>query len=187
MKVITILVFSFVISSVTAQDVKVLPGKVVNGDTMAVLVFDNIDITAELTPRQKKIIKQNEKLIRNLRIVMPYAQIAAERLKQIDLVTASIADPKLRKIYYKKQEEALIQEYEEDMRRLTFSQGKLLIKLIDRETGKTSYKIISEYRSNFTALFWQSFAKIFGYNLKSGYSPEEDADIEAAIRLLGFE
>lgn len=163
------------------------PAKIVDGDTMALISLREVVITGKMSPAMRKWYKRNEKLIRNVRIVMPYAKAAAARLEQIDRAMAGIKNEKVRKQYYKEQEEKLIQEYEAEMRKLTFSQGKLLIKLIDRETGKSSYKIISEYRSSFTAAFWQGFARIFGYNLKATYDPYEDQDIERVIKLLGYE
>jgi len=186
-KLIILSLFGLFATNLFCQTNQTLPAEIVDGDTLAIIMFEEVEISAEMTAAMKREMKRNEKLIRNVRIVMPYAQLAAKKLKQVDEITAGIKDPKAQKAYYKAQEQALIAEYEAELGKLTISQGKLLIKLIDRETGKTSYKIISEYRSNVTALFWQSFARLFGYNLKQGYDPKEDAEIEAVIKLLGYE
>ena len=74
-------------------------------------------------------------------------------------------------------------EYEDDIEDMTISQGRILIKLIDRETQNTSYTLIREYRGKFSAAFWQGIARIFGTNLKEEYDPYgEDALIEAIIK-----
>lgn len=163
------------------------PVKVVDGDTMAIITLREVVIVDKMSARMRKWYKQNEKLIRNVRIVMPYAKTAAAYLEQIDRQVSGIKNEKIRKQFYKQQEELLVRQYEQEMRKLTFSQGKLLIKLIDRETGRSSYKIIAEYRSSFTAAFWQGFARVFGYNLKQTYDPDKDQDIELVIKLLGYE
>jgi len=94
-----------------------------------------------------------------------------------------------RKKYLKDLEKNVFNEYEDDMRGLTLTQGKLLIKLVDRETQNTSYQLIKDYRGGFSAAFWQGIARIFGTNLKAEYDPYgEDAitevillDIEAGL------
>ena len=65
----------------------------------------------------------------------------------------------------------LFEMYEKPLRNMTISQGKLLIKLIDREIGRSSYKIIRDYKNGITAGFWQGVAKIFGNDLKKSYDP----------------
>ena len=76
--------------------------------------------------------------------------------------------------------------FEKEVRKLTVSQGIILVKLIDRETGRTSYQVIKELKGNVTAFFWQGIARIFGNNLKTEYDPEgEDRVIEDIV--LGIE
>jgi hypothetical protein len=85
----------------------------------------------------------------------------------------------------KKVEKDVFAEYEDDMRQMTMTQGRLLIKLIDRETQNTSYELIRDYRGKFSAAFWQSIARIFGTNLKEEYDPYgDDAVIELIIKEL---
>ncbi len=92
---------------------------------------------------------------------------------------------KERKALMKQAEKELRNEYTDDLKNMTFSQGKILIKLVYRETGNTSYALVKELRGKFTAFFWQTFARIFGFNLKVGYDPEgEDMQIEAIVRLI---
>jgi hypothetical protein len=95
----------------------------------------------------------------------------------------SIPDDKQRKKYLRQIEKDVFGEYEDDIRDMTISQGKLLIKLIDRETLNTSYELIRQYRGGLSAAFWQSIARIFGSNLKAEYDPYgEDAIIEIILQ-----
>jgi len=82
-------------------------------------------------------------------------------------------------------ERKLIAEFESDIKNLTYSQGQILLKLIDRESGKTSYEILKQFRGSTTAFMWQSVARLFGNNLKSEYDPEkDDKQIESIVCLL---
>ena len=85
----------------------------------------------------------------------------------------------------RKAEKEINEEFGGDLRDLTFTQGKILLKLIDRETGNTSYDLVKELRGGFTAFFYQGFARIWGYNLKSDYDPkDEDELIETIVTLI---
>jgi len=94
-----------------------------------------------------------------------------------------ISDEKERKNYIKDVEKDVFGEYEDDMKDMTLTQGKLLIKLIDRETYNTSYELIRQYRGAISAAFWQGIARIFGTNLKAEYDPfGDDILIELIIQ-----
>ena len=124
-----------------------------------------------------------ERLVNNLRKVYPYALVVRARLEQINAALESIPDDKQRKKYLRQIEKDVFGEYEDDIRDMTISQGKLLIKLIDRETLNTSYELIRQYRGGFSAAFWQSIARIFGSNLKAEYDPYgEDAVMEIILQ-----
>ena len=124
-----------------------------------------------------------ERLVYNLKKVYPYALVVRARLGEINSELQKIPDEKERKKYLRKVEKDVFGEYEDDVRDMTISQGKLLIKLIDRETLNTSYELIRQYRGGFSAAFWQSIARIFGSNLKAEYDPfGEDAIIEIILQ-----
>jgi len=89
-----------------------------------------------------------------------------------------------RKSLLKEKEKELLTEYEDDIRTMTFRQGRILIKLIDRETGSPSYDLIRDLRGSTSAFFWQAIARIFGSNLKWEYDPEEEKAIEAIIQSI---
>jgi hypothetical protein len=102
--------------------------------------------------------------------------VVNEALKSID-------NEKERKDYLKDVEKDVFAQYEGDMRQMTITQGRLLIKLIDRETQNTSYSLIKDYRGKFSAALWQGIARIFGTNLKEEFDAYgEDAVIEQIIR-----
>src|SRR5690606_41559881 len=112
---------------------------------------------------------QYRMLVWNIKITLHYAKKAAAKLQVINDNLAKLPTDKKRREYLKKAEKELFDEFEAPLRKLNFSQGKLLIKLIDTETGDTSYNLIREYKGGVSALFWQGIARIFGANLKDQY------------------
>ncbi len=160
---------------------------VVNGDTIPQMLLNEVTVYEPWRFKNKREEVQYSRLVRNIKIVLPYARVAAARLKVINDNLAKIPTDKKRREYLRKAEKELFDEFEAPLRKLTFSQGKLLIKLIDRETGDTSYNLIREYKGGVSALFWQGIARIFGANLKDEYVPSdrvEDRMIEHIIALI---
>lgn len=132
--------------------------------------------------RQSELRKYN-RLIYNLKRVYPYAIIVRNKMAQVNADLAMMDDDRERKEYIRNFEKEVFAEYEDDIRNMTFTQGKLLLKLIDRETYNTSYDLIRQYRGFISATFWQGIARIFGANLKSEYDPYgEDLLIELIIQ-----
>ena len=126
-----------------------------------------------------------QRLIYNLKKVYPYALVVRARLGAINEELKKIPDEKDRKKYLRLAEKDIFGEYEDDVRDMTITQGRLLIKLVDRETLNTSYELIRQYRGNFSAAFWQGIARIFGTDLKAEYDPYgEDAVIEIILHEL---
>lgn len=127
--------------------------------------------------------RRNRRLVRNVKIAYPYAKIAGERLLELDRRLAAIKGEKARKEIVDEAETVIMDEFEKEVRRLTITQGIILVKLIDRETGRTSYQVIRELKGRVTAFFWQGIARIFGNNLKAEYDPNgEDMLIEDIVR-----
>jgi hypothetical protein len=126
-----------------------------------------------------------QRLIYNLKKVYPYAIVVRARLGAINEGLVNIPDERDRKKYLRKAEKDIFGEYEDDVRDMTITQGRLLIKLIDRETLNTSYELIRQYRGNISAAFWQGIARIFGTDLKAEYDPfGEDAVMEIVLKEL---
>lgn len=131
---------------------------------------------------KKSDFRRYERLVYNIKRVYPYALIVRNKLYSVNQDLMDFQTEKERKEYMKTVEKDVFAQYEGDMRQMTITQGRLLIKLIDRETQNTSYTLIKDYRGKFAAAFWQGIARIFGTNLKEQYDPfGEDALIESII------
>jgi len=153
-----------------------------DGVTLPEVAIKEVTVYAHPQFPKKSDFRKYERLVYNLKRVYPYALIVRNKLAQVDNDISRIKDEKERKEYLKRVEKNVFAEYEGDIRDMTISQGRLLIKLIDRETQNTSYALIKDYRGKFAAAFWQGIARIFGTNLKEEYDPYgEDAIIESII------
>jgi hypothetical protein len=130
--------------------------------------------------------RRYRRLIRNVKKAYPYAKVAGIKLKELDDHLVTIKNEKEQQAYIKLAEKEIMAEFEKEIKKLTVSQGIILVKLIDRETGRTSYQVIKELKGGFTAFFWQGIARIFGNNLKAEYDPE-DADRVIEDIVLGIE
>jgi len=140
----------------------------------------------------KKSRNRYIRLERNVRKVYPYANKISELLVEYSSIIDSLEEysgiiryQKKREIFSKIEEE-LISKYGHSIKKLTKSQGRILIRLVDRETNRTSYKIIKDFRNIFSAGFWQITARVFGHNLRSIYNPNkgEDRMIEYIINRI---
>jgi hypothetical protein len=153
-----------------------------NGETLPEVEIKEVTVYAHPQFRKKRDFRKYERLVYNLKRVYPYALVVRNKLFLVNEDMKNIKDEKERKDYMKKVEKDVFAEYEDDMRQMTITQGRLLIKLIDRETQNTSYTLIKDYRGKLAAAFWQGIARIFGTNLKEKYDPYgEDALVESII------
>jgi hypothetical protein len=104
---------------------------------------------------------------------------------EYETILMNAANDKERRRIMKQAEDELRNEFEDDLKKLTFKQGAILIKLVDRETGNSSYELVQELRGKFVAFFWQAFARLFGYNLKEEYDPDgADREIEEIVVMI---
>ncbi len=162
----------------------VVRGKVVDGDTIYMAHIDEVYIF----PRRYNNwwqMRRYYRLVYNVKKAYPWAKLAGKRLKEINDHLVRLPTEKARKKYIKKMEEELMEEFEDDLKKLTITQGRILIKLIDRETGDTSYELVKELKGSFPAFFWQAVAHIFGSNLKATYDARgEDRIIEEIIIMI---
>jgi FtsZ-binding cell division protein ZapB len=154
-----------------------------DGVTMPEVEIKEVTVAARPRTARRNEYRKYERLIYNIKRVYPYALMVRIKLNQVNEDMKNITDEKERKNYMKDVEKDVFAEYEDDIQEMTITQGRLLIKLIDRETQNTSYVLIRDYRGKFAAAFWQGIARIFGTNLKEEYDPYgEDALIELIIR-----
>ncbi len=168
-----------------AQNTKeVVKGTVLDGDTIPVIELREVHVLSwkDRTPREQRKL---DKLMRNVKKVYPYAKLAGIKLIEYEDTLANCKTNVERRQIMKRVEKQIQEEYGQELRDLTFSQGKILLKLVDRETGESSYELVSDLRGEFRAVFYQAFARLFSYNLKVKYDPEgEDKDIEAIVQMI---
>jgi len=158
--------------------------EIYHGDTIPSIRFQDVYVYADYVYKNKKQYEVWTRTKYNVKKVYPYAILAAAKLKEYNAVMEKM-DEKTRKAYLKVVERQLKDEFEEPLKNLSMTQGKILLKLIDRETGHTSYTLVKDLRGDFQAFMWQSLARLFGSNMKDEYDPTgEDIMIERAIKLI---
>lgn len=163
-----------------------LPIQVIGSDTFYLVTLRTIHVYPPMVFKSKKDEKFYWKTVRDVKKALPYARLVSSELISTNRHLATLSTDKERKDYLEQYEKDLFKQYESELRKLTFNQGKLLLRLIDRECDKSSFELIKNYRGGVSAFFWQGIAKIFGADLKSRYdvSKEEDKMIERIIALV---
>ena len=172
----------------TPSKTNVVYGRIeANGDTTLMVMLPEIDI--DLMQRYLQITDtyQGRRLASNVKKVYPYAKLAGNKMQEYDSILANVSNTSERHRLMRQAEKEIADQYTEELKNLNFSQGLILIRLIDRETSHTSYQVVQELRGKVRAFFYQGFARLWGYNLKTEYDPHnnpEDDDIETIITLL---
>jgi len=163
-----------------------LPAVIENGDTIAIYTLDDTKVDAVIDEATATKQKEWDRLMNSVRVCMPYALFLSNEIKSIDYRMAHLDKRKDKKKFLRAEREQLVKSYSDKLKNLSSYQGALLAKLIYRQTGKTSFDLIKEYESGFTAGFWQTLSRLDGMNLKATYDTRTDAVIEAAIKTAGF-
>lgn len=156
------------------------------GEIIPTTELDEVPVFPPLQFTSKKKEKFYWRTVRDVKKVYPYVKFVGKEYRRIDAICDTISDPKVKKRYLKEYEKQLLKEYKPIMKTFTLSQGKMMIKLIDRECEKNSYDLIKQFRGGFVAWWWQLFAKMFGADLKDDYDisqKEQDKIIERVILL----
>jgi Domain of unknown function (DUF4294) len=152
-------------------------------DTMVQATFIPISICATSSNRSQK--KAYDKMQRKVIKVYPYAKAAGDIMKMYEGLCAQISDPHEQKRLLEQAEEELKAQFEKDLRNMTVSEGVILIKLVDRETGNSSFKLLQQIKGRFSAFMWQGVARVFSHNLKDEYEPEgDDVWIENIVLMI---
>jgi hypothetical protein len=178
-------------SALSAQEVQkehavITRGVIEGNDTLPLVELPEVSVYERRDFEYLYLKRRYRRMIRNVKKAYPYARIAAEELKALDDHLLTIKSEKEQKAYINQAEKDIMKRFEKDVRKLTVTQGIILVKLIDRETGRTSYQVIKELKGGFTAFFWQGIARIFGNNLKTEYDPEKRDKVMEDI-VLGIE
>ena len=176
---ILLLLLSVVLLSASAQEIgdpefvpMVKVGKtLVDGDSIQYMELSQVYVYPEPTFKNKRQQQAYMRLVRNVKKVLPIAK----EVRQIIIETAEFTEtlpPSERKEHLKRVEAAVVKQYKPQMKKLTFSQGKLLIKLVDRECHSTAYEAMQAFIGPVRSGMWQAFAWMFGASLKKGYDPD---------------
>jgi hypothetical protein len=185
--------FLFLYSTeVNAQKIKInaLPEGILRAyldgrDTVPIIHLQEIYIYPEIKFKNEKEKRRYNKLVRDVKRVLPYAKLVYETLIETYEYIETLPDEKSKQEHLKRMEKELFKEYKPELKKLTFSQGKLLIKLIDRECNQSSYNLLKAFLGSFRASFWNLFAGMFGASLKTEYDPEgKDFMLERIVVLV---
>ncbi len=162
-------------------DTIIVPIHVFQGDTLPAGNLQYIFIHAPMPPAMRKRYEKWTRLRNAVYVTYPYARKAGAIINDINQHLATLP-PGERKKYISSREEELKKEFTKPLTNLSVYQGRVLMKLINRQTGNNCYELIKEYRGGFQARFWQTVAFFFGSSLKQPYDPaNEDREIEAIV------
>ena len=137
-------------------------------------VLDEVTVFQPLKFKNDEEIRKYVILRYRVKKVYPYAKLASERMNRIDSRVDSIRSKRKKRLYLKKLEKFVYDEFSDELRKLSRSQGRILVKLLNRQTGLTAHKIVSEYRNKFRALIYNTAASFYSISLKDKYEPFED-------------
>ncbi len=158
---------------------------VVDGDTLPHFNLAIKTVYPERKFKNRFDEQQYWRLVMRVKKVLPYAKEAAILMQKYEAEVPPDTRGKDRRAYIRKAEDELMNKYESTFKKMSINDGKVLIKLIDRETQTVSYELIHELKGGVSAVFWQGVARVFGNNLKSHYDPlGEDRQIEQIVRYI---
>ena len=186
---LTTIVLLFILSAATSfsqisiHDTLKMQATIYQGDTIPMSILSNIYIQSRLTNSQKEALARYNRLRNAVYVTYPYARKAGIILNDINAHLVNISEKKERKKYINSRDKELKKEFTTPITNLTVYQGKILMKLINRETGNNCYEIIKEYQGGLTARVYQTVAFFFSSNLKQPYDAKnEDLAIEKIVR-----
>lgn len=152
---------------------------VIDGDTVQLINIDPVLISASMDEAK---LKEYKALKRRVIKVMPYAKLAATKMQAMEDNLALKKTKREKKKYIKQCEESIKNLFMEQLKNLSIEEGKVLMKLIHRETGKTTWEIMKNYRGSAETIFWQAFGAVYGHDMKVEYDPVLDYQIEHIIK-----
>ena len=178
-------------ASTFAQDVSMnsapagfRPAYVVGEDTFAIVNLPGVYIFPEMKFKNKKEQDNYYKLIRDVKRTLPYAKMVYSTLIETYEYMETLPNEKAKQQHLKRMEKEMFKEYKPQLRRLSYAQGRLLIKLIDSECNQSSYNLLKAYLGSFRAGFWNFFASMFGASLKSQYDPKGKDKVTERVVVL---
>ena len=187
-KILYILTLSMACALLTpshAAMTEAMPIQIVNGDTIYLAFIREVYVYPKLVFKNKQQERFYWKTVRDVKKTLPYAKMITKDMAYADEELAKLTTDKERRLWWRKFERQLFKKYEKDFRGMYASQGRMLMKLMDRESNKTSYELIKQYRGKAAADFWQFIAKLFKNDLKEGYDgADKDRIVERVITLV---
>jgi hypothetical protein len=154
-----------------------------NGDTLPAKTYAVVDVYHVMTHAMRKRNEAMTRLRNAVYVTYPYARKAGMILNEMNARLAKMNSESEKKDYIKTKEKELKKEFTDPMEKLSVYQGKVLMKLINRQTGNNCYDIIKEYRGGFSARVWQTVAFLFGSSLKQAYDAQgDDHDMEIIVQ-----
>ena len=198
-----LLIFStfFIICSTTAHAQDIIPkavsnmrkirpegqqfGTVEGRDTIPFVYLKEVLVFPPLKFKNEKERREYNRLVRDVKRTLPYAKMVYATLIETYEYIETLPDDKTKDAHLKRMEKELFSQYKPELKKLTLSQGKLLIKLIDRECNQSSYHLVGAFLGKFRAGFWNLFAGMLGASLKTEYDPKgKDAMTESVVQLV---
>ena len=181
--ILVILVFTNLVYSQSVVDSVML--QINQNDTFYLARMQDVWVYPKMVFKNKKQERFYWKTVRDVKKTLPFAKELTKEMQVADHQLALLPDEKARRKWWKQHEKYLFQKYENDFRHMTASQGQMLMKLMDRESDRTSYDIIKHYRGKASANFWQFVAKLFKNDLKEEYDADDkDRIVERVINLV---
>ena len=183
LSILVVLVFTNLVYSQSVVDSVML--QINQNDTFYLARMQDVWVYPKMVFKNKKQERFYWKTVRDVKKTLPFAKELAKEMQVADHQLALLPDEKARRKWWKQHEKYLFQKYENDFRHMTASQGQMLMKLMDRESDRTSYDIIKHYRGKASANFWQFVAKLFKNDLKEEYDADDkDRIVERVINLV---
>ena len=145
-----------------------------SGDTLIMLVLNTITVYPPERFRNSAEEQFYWRTVRDVKRTLPYAKLINSTLQETYEYIETYKTKKEKEDYLRRFEKNVFNQYKPEMKRMTRGQGKMLIKLINRETNQNSYNIVKAFLGTFRAGFWQTFGRFFGVNMKTGFDPQHD-------------
>ena len=179
--------FAFVVvekTEVQAQEVTKWKVEERNGTTVDVITLSPVNCVDWLPGRGKNEVKELQRMARAVKKTYPYAKEAGKRFQEYDALIASTKNKLKQQSLMEKAERDLISEYKKELQNLSLYQGRILIKLIDREIGKTPFLVLKQLRGGFVSGFYRTLFAMIGLNINTSYDPlDKDKDLEYVVTL----
>jgi len=177
--------FAIVCQAQWPQNLQIVKGELAGKDTIPHIDIPEVEVYPKKVFKNKSDEQQYWRLVMRVKKVLPYAKEAALLLRKYEMEVPANARGRDRRVYVRRAEEELMNKYGPILKKMSINDGRVLIKLIDRETHKASYELIQELKGGVPAVFWQGVARFFGNNLKTKYDPYgEDRQIEMIVQYI---